>query len=42
MSRKLGDSATVTMIPSADHFDLIDPESPAWSTVQDSVRKMVF
>jgi acetyl esterase/lipase len=42
MSRRLGDSATITMIPSADHFDLLDPDSRAWGTVRDSIRKMVF
>jgi pimeloyl-ACP methyl ester carboxylesterase len=42
MSRRLGDNATVSMVPSADHFDVVDPESRAWGTVRDSVRKMVF
>jgi acetyl esterase/lipase len=42
MSRRLGDNATVSMIPSADHFDVVDPESVAWGTVRESVRKMVF
>jgi acetyl esterase/lipase len=37
-SLKLGDDASVTRITSADHFDLIDPESPAWQTVRRSVR----
>jgi acetyl esterase/lipase len=42
MSRRLGDNATVSMIPSANHFDVVDPESVAWGTVRDSVRKMAF
>ena len=42
MSRRLGDIATVNIIPSADHFDVVDPESGAWGTVRDSVRKMAF
>jgi acetyl esterase/lipase len=42
MSRRLGDTATVNLIPSADHFDVVDPESVAWGTVRDSVRKMAF
>jgi acetyl esterase/lipase len=42
MSRRSGDNATVSMIPSADHFDVVDPESRAWGTVRDSVRRMVF
>jgi acetyl esterase/lipase len=41
-SRHLGDTATVTMISSADHFDLLDPESRAWGVVRDSIRKAVF
>lgn len=42
MSRRLGDTATVNIIRSADHFDLVDPESQAWGTVRDCIRKMVF
>jgi acetyl esterase/lipase len=42
MARRLGDTATVNMIPSADHFDVVDPESGAWRTVRDCVRKMAF
>ncbi len=42
MSRRLGDRATVTMIPSADHFDVVDPESQAWRTVRDAVRKLAL
>jgi pimeloyl-ACP methyl ester carboxylesterase len=42
MARRLGDTATVNMVPSADHLDVVDPESRAWGTVRDGVRKMVF
>ena len=42
MSRRLGDKATVEMIPSADHFDLVDPESQAWGTVRAAVKKLLF
>jgi fermentation-respiration switch protein FrsA (DUF1100 family) len=42
ISRRSGDTATVKMIPSADHFDLVNPESEAWGTVRDSVGKLVF
>jgi acetyl esterase/lipase len=42
MSRRLGDSATVNIIPSADHLDLVDPDSRAWGAVRDDVGKMVF
>jgi hypothetical protein len=38
----LGDKVTVNMIPSADHLDVMDPESAAWGTVREGVRKMVF
>lgn len=42
MSRRLGDSATVNIIPSADHLDVVDPDSRAWGAVRDDVRKMIF
>jgi acetyl esterase/lipase len=42
MARRLGDTTTVNMIASADHFDVVDPESGAWGTVRDCVRKMAF
>jgi acetyl esterase/lipase len=42
MARRLGDTATVNMIPSADHLDVVDPESRAWVTVRDGISKMVF
>jgi acetyl esterase/lipase len=41
MARRQGDHATVTIIPSADHFDVIDPQSSAWPVVQAAVLKMV-
>jgi acetyl esterase/lipase len=42
MSRRLGDSATVNIIPAADHLDVVDPDSRAWGAVSDGVRKMIF
>jgi hypothetical protein len=42
MAHRLGDTATVNMIPSADHLDVVDPESRAWATVHDGISKMVF
>lgn len=42
MAHRMGDKATVKMVPSADHFDVVDPESPAWGAVRDCVRKLVF
>jgi acetyl esterase/lipase len=41
MARHQGDAVTVTMIPSADHFDVVDPQSKAWATVQAAVLTMV-
>jgi acetyl esterase/lipase len=41
MSRRLGDTDTVNMIPSAGHFDVVDPESFAWSTVRDAILKLL-
>jgi acetyl esterase/lipase len=42
MARRLGDTVTVNLIPSADHFDVVDPQSGAWATVRDCVRKVAF
>jgi acetyl esterase/lipase len=41
MARRQGDAVTVTIIPSADHFDVVDPQSKAWPTVQAAVLTMV-
>ena len=41
-SQRLGDTVTLSIIPSADHLDVVDPESSAWGTVRDGVRRMVF
>ena len=41
MARRQGDTVTVMMLPSADHFDVVDPQSKAWATVQAAVLKMV-
>jgi hypothetical protein len=32
MARHQGDTVTVTIIPLADHMDVVDPESKAWGT----------
>jgi acetyl esterase/lipase len=37
-----GDAVTVKIIPTADHFDVVDPESSAWPTVLDEVRKLIL
>lgn len=41
MARGQGDTVTATIIPSADHFDVVDPQSKAWSVVQAAVLTMV-
>lgn len=41
MARRQGDAVTVTIIPLADHFDVVDPQSKAWGTVQAAVLKMI-
>ena len=38
-ARRQGDHVTVTMIPNADHFDVVDPESPAWPTVRSAIQQ---
>jgi acetyl esterase/lipase len=41
LARRQGDPVSVTIVPRAGHFDVVDPESGAWSVVQDAVLKMV-
>jgi acetyl esterase/lipase len=38
-ARRMGEVATLTMIPGADHFDIVDPESKAWSRVREVILK---
>jgi acetyl esterase/lipase len=40
-AKKAGDDATLNEIPGADHFDLIDPRSKAWSTVKSTMLALV-
>jgi dienelactone hydrolase len=40
-SHRLGDTVTVEMLPGASHFDVVDPESLAWSTVRNAIVKLV-
>jgi pimeloyl-ACP methyl ester carboxylesterase len=42
LARKTGDAVKVEILPGADHFDIVDPESRVWKAVQDSVRGFVF
>jgi acetyl esterase/lipase len=37
--RRQGDEVTVTMVPLADHFDIVDPESKAFAVVRGAVRQ---
>jgi acetyl esterase/lipase len=36
--RRMGERVTLDMIPGADHFDVVDPESRAWPRVQEALR----
>ncbi|MDP9050423.1 MAG: alpha/beta hydrolase [Acidobacteriota bacterium] len=40
-ARRIGDTATVTIIPNSDHFDVVDPESKAWPTILAAVTKLL-
>lgn len=40
-SIRSGSRATVTMIPGADHFDVVDPRSSAWETVLAEVKSVL-
>jgi len=39
-ARRQGDEVTVTMIPLADHFDIVDPETKAFGVVRTAVRQI--
>jgi acetyl esterase/lipase len=41
MARRQGDDVTVTIVPGVDHFDVVDPQSKAWSTVHAAVLKLL-
>jgi len=41
MSRRQGGQVTISILPSADHFDVVDPESRAWGTVREGVWKLI-
>jgi acetyl esterase/lipase len=40
-ARDLGDPVEVTLLPDAGHLDLIDPCSPAWTTVRAAVLQLL-
>ena len=41
LARQQGDTVTVTMIPLANHLDVVDPQSKAWATVRSAVLTML-
>jgi len=41
MKKSKGESVTYVEIPGANHFDLIDPRSPAWKIVEDRVIELL-
>ncbi len=38
-AHRMGETASLTMIPGADHFDIVDPESKAWPPVREAIMK---
>ncbi len=41
LARRQGDGVTITILPGADHFDVVDPRSEAWPVVWTAVVKMI-
>jgi len=37
--KRLGETVTVNIIPGADHFDVVDPQSKAWPAVRAAILK---
>jgi acetyl esterase/lipase len=40
-ARRQGDSVQIQIVPGADHFDIVDPESKAWPVTRDALLKSV-
>ena len=40
-SSRSGSHATIKMIPGADHFDVVDPQSSAWGTVLAGIKSVL-
>lgn len=40
-SRRQGEDVTVTVVPGANHFDVVDPESKAWPVVRGVISRML-
>jgi hypothetical protein len=41
-ARARGDDVTLSIVPDAGHFDLVDPTSAAWRVVLQAIRGAVF
>jgi pimeloyl-ACP methyl ester carboxylesterase len=42
LARRSHDVATVQIVPGADHFDVVDPESRGWPVVKAAFRQACF
>ena len=40
-ARRLGDQVAIKIIPGADHFDIVDPQSGAWPTIQSAILSLL-
>jgi acetyl esterase/lipase len=40
-AKRQGDPVEVHIVPGADHFDVVDPESKAWPTTRDAMLKLL-
>jgi acetyl esterase/lipase len=40
-AQRQGDHVEVKIVPGADHFDVVDPESPGWVTSRDAMLKLL-
>lgn len=40
-AKRQGDPVEVKIVPDADHFDLVDPESHAWSVSRDAMLSLL-
>ncbi|WP_263381187.1 alpha/beta hydrolase [Granulicella arctica] len=42
LARRQGDEVTIHMVPSAGHFDVVDPQSAVWPVIRHTVRAMLL
>jgi pimeloyl-ACP methyl ester carboxylesterase len=40
-ARRIGSQAMVEMIQGADHFDLVDPATPAWTKILAHIKSLL-